>query len=137
MRNAVLDCNRLVETYGHGIQQPQYRLVPDEQGNHRQDESARIARKLSHFAGAEGKTGIVRVLTRKQIGGGGDAERGGVGGHVPAIGQQRHRSEHRSRHNFADHHDGGQRDHEPGPTLILSVLRTEKYVVVDPLVDRM
>ena len=29
------NCNRLVETYGHGIEQPQRRLVCDKQGNHR------------------------------------------------------------------------------------------------------
>ena len=53
------------------------------------------------------------------------------------IGQQRHRSEQRSRRNLARHHHDGQRNHEPCPALVAGVLGTEEHVIVGPLVDRM
>jgi hypothetical protein len=55
----------------------------------------------------------------------------------PAVGEQRHRSEQRSRHDRADHHDGGQRDDEPGAALVARMPRTEEYVIVGPLIERM
>ena len=76
-------------------------------------------------------------LRAKQIGKRGDAERRGMGRHVPAVGQQRHRAEQRSCHDFADHHDRGQRDHEPGAALVARVFRTEEHVVVGPSVEGM
>jgi hypothetical protein len=55
----------------------------------------------------------------------------------PAVGEQRHRSEQGSRQNLADHHDGGQRDHEPGAALVVRMSWTEEYVIVGPLIKRM
>jgi len=55
----------------------------------------------------------------------------------PAVGEQRHRSEQRSRQNLADHHDGGQRDDEPGAALVVRMPWTEEYVIVGPLIERM
>jgi len=55
----------------------------------------------------------------------------------PAVGEQRHRSEQRSGHDLADHHDGGQDDHEPGAALLAGMLWTEEYVIVSPLIERM
>ena len=36
---------------------------------------------------------------------------------------------------LADHHCGSQRHHEPRSALVPIVLRTEKHVIVRPLVD--
>ncbi len=60
----------------------------------------------------------VRVPARVEIGEGGDAERGGVTGHVPAIRQQRHGAENETGGNFQHHHRGRQGNHQPGTALI-------------------
>jgi hypothetical protein len=101
----------------------------------RQDDGAGKRRQIAKLAGAEGEMGIARMPTRECIGDRGNPERRGVGRHVPAIGQQRHRSEKRARDDLADHHCRSQRHHEPGTALVPIVLRTEKYVIVRPLVD--
>ena len=79
---------------------------------------------------------IACVLPGKQIGDGSDPKRRGMGRHMPAIRKQRHRAKKRSRRNFADHHDGGDRDNEPGPAFVAGMLLAKEHVIVDPLVDR-
>lgn len=45
----------------------------------------------------------------------------------------RHRTVEGPAHDLADHHDGGERDHEPGSTLVLRVARAEERVGVAPV----
>src|SRR3546814_3254362 len=45
--------------------------------------------KIAHLAGAEGEARIARVFPGKQISQGRDKHGGGVGGHVPAIRDER------------------------------------------------
>jgi hypothetical protein len=54
---------------------------------------------------------------------------------MPAVGQQRHRSEKRSCRDLANHHDSGKDNNEPGPPLVARVLVTEEYVIVGPWVE--
>src|SRR5205085_6747388 len=61
----------------------------------------------------------------------------GMGRHVPAIGEQRHRAEQDAGDDLADHHDRGEDDHEPGAALVAGVFGAEKDVVVGPLVEGM
>jgi hypothetical protein len=58
--------------------------------------------QIAEFAGAERETRIARLPSRKQVGQGGDPERGSMGRHVPAIGEQRHRSGEPSHRDFTD-----------------------------------
>jgi hypothetical protein len=58
-----------------------------------------------------------------------------MGRHVPAIGQQRHRSGEPSHRDFTNHHDGGQPDHKPDPAFVLMMAGTKKDVIMRPLVD--
>jgi hypothetical protein len=53
-----------------------------------------------------------------------------VGGHVEAVGQQRHRAEDGACDDLADHHDCGQCHHPQGATRIIVVGGAQKIVVV-------
>ncbi len=118
------------------VNQPHRAFIGDLDRDQAEDDRAGKGGEVAELAGAEAEMGIARMLAREQIGDGGDPQRGRMGGHVPAIGQQRHRSEKRSCRDLADHHDHGQRDHEPSAALVTGVLRTEKHVIVGPLVER-
>jgi hypothetical protein len=56
---------------------------------------------------------------------------------MPAIGQQRHRSEHCSSGDLTDHHRYRQRDHKPGAALVAVVALAEEDVIVGPLIEGM
>ncbi len=117
--------------------QPQHALIGDLDGDHEKDERAGKRREFAELAGAEGKTGMAYVSAREQIGDAGDPEGRGVRRHVPAVGQERHGAEKRSRNDLAHHHDDGQRDHEPGAALVARMLRPEEHMVVGPLIKGM
>jgi hypothetical protein len=93
--------------------------------------------EIAEFSGTEGEMRVARLPAREEIGKCRDAERRGMGRHVPAVGKQRHRAEQRSRHDLANHHDRGQRHHEPGAALIAGVFRAEVDVIVGPSVEGM
>jgi hypothetical protein len=78
---------------------------------------------------------VARVLSGEQISHSRDPERRRVRRHVPAVGQQRHRTGQPARHDLAHHHCGCQRHHEPGAAFVVRVLRTKEHVVVGPLVN--
>src|SRR4051794_19432677 len=111
-------------------------LPGDLHRDHREDDGAGKRREIAELAGAEREAGIMRMPPGEQIGDGRDAQRRGMGCHMPAIGKQRHRSEQRSRRDLADHHDGGQGDDEPCPALVAGMLMTEEHVIVRPWLDR-
>ena len=122
---------------GHRMSEAGHAFVGDLYGDHGQDDRAGKGGEIAEFAGAERETRIARLPSRKQVGQGGDPERGSMGRHVPTIGQQRHRSGEPSHQDFTDHHDRSQPDHEPGPAFVLMMAGTQKHVIVRPLVDRM
>src|SRR4029079_18732248 len=60
-----------------------------------------------------------------------------MGGHVPSVGKNRHRSEHDAADDFAAHHGRRQRHHQPDPSLVAGMPLTEENVIVGPLVNGM
>ncbi len=54
----------------------------------------------------------------------------GMGGHVPAISDERERAEHRAVDDLADHHDGGQAYNRPDALRIPVVARAQKHMLV-------
>ena len=75
------------------------------------------------------------MAAREHVGGARNAQRRSMGAHVPAIGEQRHRAEQRTRGDLGDHHDDGQGDHEPGPALVLRMGVTEEDVLMRPVIE--
>lgn len=71
-------------------------------------------------------------MTPRVVGQRGNAERAGVGGHVESIGEQGHGAERQPCDNLAHHHRSGERDYEPGATLVAAVIGAEKNVRVAP-----
>ena len=65
-----------------------------------------------------------------------DAESHGVGRHMPAVGQERHRTEHAAADDLGDHHPQRQPDHEPGAAFVTRVMRAEEVVIVGPVIQR-
>jgi hypothetical protein len=122
---------------GHRMSEACNAFVGDLNGNHGQDDRTGKGSEVAEFAGAKRETRIARLPSRKQIGQGGDPERGSMGRHVPAIGQQRHRSGEPPPRDFTNHHHRGQPDHEPDAAFVLMMAGTQKDVIVRPLVDRM
>ncbi len=58
----------------------------------------------------------------------GDRQRTGVGRHVNAIRQQRHRPEDHPRRDLDDHHDERDGDHDPRTARITIVVRAEELM---------
>ena len=104
------------------MDQSDHAFVSHLNGDHRQDDRACKGSEVAELAGAEAETGTLGVLARKQIGQSGDPERHRVCRHVPAVGEQRHRSGQPARHDLTHHHDGSQRHHDPGASFIPGVL---------------
>ena len=129
--------NRLAIGDRHRPNQPLGALECDLDRDQRQHDGAGEGGEIAKFAGAESEIRVGCLPTRKEIGQRGNAQRRGMGRHVPAVGEQRHRAEQRSRHDLADHHDRGQRDHEPGAALVARMFWTEEQMVVGPLIERM
>ena len=71
------------------------------------------------------------------VGEGGDDERGGMGGHVQAVGNQRHGTPEHPANNFGGHHRDAEHHDSPAAPLVSVVVSPEEYVFVSPLVDRM
>ena len=60
----------------------------------------------------------------------------GVRGHVPSVGDERHRTVDGAVDDLSDHHCGGQPNNQPGPPLVVLVLLAEKCVVMLPRFKR-
>ena len=129
------DGDRFAKRDRNRIEKPIGALIGDLNRNQAEDDGAGESREIAELAGAEAEADVAGMLPREHIGQRRNAECCGMGRHVPAIGQQRHRSEDRAGGDLSHHHDDGQHDHEPGPALIMGVLRPEEHVVVSPLVE--
>jgi hypothetical protein len=75
------------------------------------------------------------MATRIGVGEGGDDQGGGVGGHVQTVGNQRHRAPQHSADDFGGHHRDAERHDGPAAAFVSVVVRSEKYMLVSPLVD--
>jgi hypothetical protein len=127
------DRDRLAEMNVDRIQEAQHRFVTDAERDHAEDDGAGKRRQFTELAGAKRKARIVDVPPREQIREPGDRQRGNMRAHMPAVGDERYRAEHRAADDFGDHHGGGQRDHAPGAPFVLTMMRAEKGVTVRPL----
>jgi hypothetical protein len=126
------DRKRLLEMDGHGMEQPQDRLIADPERDEPQDDGAGKCRQFAELAGTERKARIVRMPAGKQIGEARDRQRGDVCRHVPTVGDERDRAEQRAADDFDDHHHRGQGHDAPGAPLMLLVTEAEKGVAVRP-----
>jgi len=69
---------------------------------------------------------------RKTIGQSRQSHGAGMGRHVPAVSQQRHRVEPGTGGDLHHHGDRGQPDHHPGAPLVLFVLAAQEIVGFEP-----
>lgn len=130
------DGQRLVEANRNRREQAHHALIGDQNRDQSQKRGACKGGKFADLAGTKRETCIVGMPARKAIGEGGNRERRGVGRHMPAIGEQRHRSEQHAGGDFGDHHDRGDHDNEPYPALVLRMRHTQKDMPVLPGVER-
>ena len=130
------DGGRLGVVDGHGLDEPRRRLIADHQRDQGQHDGAGEAREVAQLAGAEGKARVAGVAAREAVGEGSDRQRPGMGRHVPAVGQKRHRAEERAAGDLGHHHGGGQADHQPGAPFIALVRAAQEDVLVLPIVER-
>ena len=131
------DRHRLAEVNINRMQEPQHRFVADPKRNHGENDGAAERRQFAELAGAERKARIADVAAGEQIREPGDGQRQHVGGHMPAVGDERDRAEHSAADDFQDHHRGGQRHHAPGTPFALVVAGAEKGVLVGPMAQGM
>ncbi|GAA0006590.1 hypothetical protein BRDID11002_65960 [Bradyrhizobium diazoefficiens] len=129
--------DRLAIDDRHRREEPQHALIGDLDRDQPEDDRAGEGGEIAELAGAEGEMRIAQVPAREAVGERGNAERGCVRAHVPAVGEQRHRAEQRAGDDLADHHDQRQDHHEPGAPLVLVVLLAQESVVMGPLLDGM
>ena len=102
------DGDGLAEVDGDRAGQAQQALPPDQQGNQGEDDGAREAGEIAELARAEGEARIAGVTAGVEVRQGADQHGGGMGGHVPAVGHQRHRAVDRP---------GDDLDHKAMPTM--------------------
>eukprot|EP01022_Parablepharisma_sp_SALTPOND_P021856 TRINITY_DN43714_c0_g1_i1.p6 TRINITY_DN43714_c0_g1~~TRINITY_DN43714_c0_g1_i1.p6 ORF type:complete len:319 (+),score=122.47 TRINITY_DN43714_c0_g1_i1:1736-2692(+) len=120
----------LVKGDGHRIYQTRHRLIGHEHRDEAQQQGAGEPGQLAHLAGAETEAGVVGVAPGQPVAQGGDAQGGGVGGHVPAVGQQGHGAEDDARGHLHHHHHRGQGDDQAGAVLVARLGRAQKVVAV-------
>lgn len=70
------------------------------------------------------------------IGESGNRQCSGMGGHVPSICYQSHRSVEHPADDLDDHHCRREKNDKPGLALILDMLATEESVTMCPTVKR-
>ena len=114
------------------MKEPQNRFVADAERNHAENDRAGEHRKLAEFAGTERKARILCMTAREQIGQTRESQRGDMGSHVPAIGDQRDRAEQRATDDFGDHHGGRKRNHAPGAPFMMTMTLAKEGVIVRP-----
>ena len=68
--------------------------------------------------------------SREAIGQGGNQHRTGMGGHMPAVGHQRHRAIDSAGDDLDQHHAGRKRNHQPHLAFIAQVIVAKKDVFV-------
>ena len=129
------DCYRFIIGNGNRVHEAVNALIADKKRYHAKHDGAGKAREIAELARPEGETVIVDVTARVRVRKGRYRERGGVGGHVPAIGHESQRTKHRAADDFANHHDSGQAYNRPNALRILVVARAQEHVVVLEGVD--
>src|SRR5262249_3666812 len=117
--------------------QPQHALIGDLDRDDSEDQRTGEGGEIAELAGAEGEADIAGMAPREHVGGAGNSECCRVGAHVPAVGEQRHRAEDRARRDLGDHHDDGERYHEPGAALVARMLLAEEDVTMGPMIEGM
>jgi hypothetical protein len=85
--------DRLIEADGHGRGEALGALGQDQEGHHGQARRAGEAPERSDLAGPEAVARILGVAAPVGVGQGCHAERGRMGRHVPAVGEERHGAE--------------------------------------------
>ncbi len=83
------------------------------------EQHQRVDQRSQHLGavqpeGGPGPGGSRRDVRRPQR----QQHRGGVGGHVAGVGQQRQRPGHHGADHLEDHHAGGDREHDPQPAPV-------------------
>ena len=124
------DRDRFVEADRDRMEQPRYRFIADQQGNHRQHDGAAVSGEVAEFAGAEAETAVVGIFAGKGISQRREQQRAGMRGHVQPVGDQGQRAEQRTADDFGDHHDAAQDDHSPGAAFCLFVIPAQKHMVM-------
>lgn len=102
----------------------------DQKRDQRQNDGAGKPRQIAELAGAEGKARIMRVPARIEIGQRRDQHRRRMGGHMPAIGGQRHGAIKVSGGDLDYHHRHRDGDHHPGPLFVALVIFSQKEMIV-------
>lgn len=105
-------------------------LPKDQQGHQRKTDSTAETAQRPHFSGAKTEPRIVGVMAGKGICKGRDSQRGSVGRHVPAVGQQSHGAKQGAAYNLGNHHHQGQQNDPPGAALGGQDFGGTKQVVV-------
>ena len=96
-----------------------------------QEQSARVAAERIDLAGTEREPGIAGMAAAVDVGKDRQSERDRVGGHVQAVGEQRHRTEREPGHDLDHHGRGGQKGDDQGAQLPRSPpIQTERVAVL-------
>ncbi len=114
----------------HRRQEARNRLIADQQGDHRQHDSAAEARQIAQLAGTEYEPAVADVTPRIGVGQGRYQHGPGVSRHVQAIGHQRQRTEQPAADDLNHHHHAAQSNDTPGLALVLFVARAQEGVVM-------
>ena len=111
------DGNGLVEADRRRIEEPRHRLDPHVRGHADQEHGAGVAAEHLDLPRAERKARVVGMASRQVVRTRRNTERQRVRTHVPAIGQQRHGTEHGARGDLDDHHHEREPHHLPRAAL--------------------
>ena len=118
--------NSLLEMNHDRIRQAQDRLVPDPKRDHAKHDGAGECRQIAEFSGPERKARVLRMAPGEQVGKAGNRQGRNVGAHMPAVGDQRHRTENGPAGDLGHHHHRGKNHHDPGAALVPVVMPAEE-----------
>ncbi len=126
------DQQRVAILHGGGRDQAFDRLHRHHQRGHPQNDGAGKSRQVAEFARAESKAAVCGIAAGQPIGPGRQAKRPDMGGHMHAIGQERHGVIGKAAADLDHHEDGGHQRRQLGLAFRAAMACAQENMILGP-----
>ena len=124
------DRDGLTEVDRKRVQEAIDGLIADQDGDHREHDSAAVACQIAELARAESETTVIGITAGKRVGQSSQKQGAGMRRHMQSIGDQGERAEHGAADDFDNHHGAAKDDNRPGPAFGALMIGAQKDMIV-------